>query len=704
MHTLIRWSLVLSLAGWSAEGAESEPDAAPPFVISYERFVRPGDLPASTGGSLLWSELACGACHLSSTPGSEPKSGPRLDNAGLRLQQDWLQRYLTDPSAVQSGTTMPDVLTGLTAPARADTVRALVAFLTTQRAPFEEPKASGANPVPHEFWNQGRVERGRELYHQVGCVACHEPDSEYVGGSREASALDRLIEQLEPEELAELGLSATLRTVPSIPHGELAAKYSPESLTHFLLAPAEVRGGRMPNLKLSAMEAADLAAYLLRNGSPQRAASSPDVSAFVERGRKLFGELHCQRCHSAGFPSPPANDLPARDQLRAGAGCLGPPRAGVPRYALDTSQREALAATLQAAPDRLRPPATATSDPAQFSLLQHNCFACHARAGLGGVGHARQRYFETVGQADLGDEGRLPPPLDGVGRKLRPAWIQKVLTGTGDIRPYLRVRMPRFAESAMRGLPQLFGRADEPDERTEQQVFGDRAGLAEAGRTLLDAGCVQCHPTRGESLPSVLGVDLAGVTSRVHPAWFQRFLLDPGQWKPRTRMPTFFPQGQSSNRDVLDGHVERQIAALWTYLREIDSQPLPDKVLQARSRDFELIPTNRPIILRTFMNEAGTHAIAVGFPAGVHLAWDAERAGPAIAWRGRFLDAHGTWFDRFAPPAMPLGESIATFPPRPAVALFSNGETAWPTAQPPSTPAITDPALFLGYRLDRAGI
>ena len=62
------------------------------------------------------------------------------------------------------------------------------------------------------------------------------------------------------------------------------------------------------------------------------------------------------------------------------------------------------------------------------------------------------------------------------------------------------------------------------------------------------------------------------------------------------------------------------------------------------------------------MQSAGTHAIAVGFPQKVHFAFDAEQISLAQAWRGRFLDAEGTWFVRHAPPADPIGEAHTRLP------------------------------------------
>ena len=686
LHRLFLLTLLLAAIAGPARADES----IPPFVAGFERFARHADIDAQLAGQLLLGELSCTACHAGEPV---PKRGPRLNGAGNRLQPDWMRAFVLAPRTTKPGTTMPDVLRSLPADERERAADALVAFLATQTEPFPELKAGGANPLPHEFWNKGDATRGRELYHRVGCVACHAPDPTFDGGHTKPSALDALLAQLDPEDIAELGLNAAARPVPSVPHGDLAAKYTPQSLTHFLLDPETIRpAGRMPNLKLTPVEAADLAAYLLRD-QPASTADPPDRSnpnaALVAEGRRRFVELSCANCHTAKGVTPTTTARPLAElRFDAERTCLNGPTRGLPHYPLDELQSRAIGAALEPAPNGL----VAATSPVDLTLLQSNCYACHERAGKGGVGRNRQRYFATAGDVDLGDEGRLPPPLDHVGRKLEPAWLSKVLAGTGDVRPHLLARMPRFPKAAVALLPVDLARADLARDHltkppTETEVFGKLDGLAEAGRQLLDTGCVQCHPLRGETLPGTVGVDLVGLRQRVRPEWFRDFLRDPATLKSRTRMPTFFPNGTSANQDLLEGDVDRQIAAMWAYLVDVEKQPLPDTVVAARTRDFELIPDDRPLVLRTFSKEAGTRTIAVGFPQGVHLFFDAEHVRPAIVWRGRFLDAYGTWFDRFAPPAGPLGKDRIAFPNAPSFVGEGEGESR-----------------FRGYRVDETGV
>ena len=684
---------------------------SPPFVAGFERFARHGDLSLSDAGGLLVSELSCAACHESADPQLTPKRGPTLVGAANQFSQKWLREYLNDPSGKKAGTTMPHRLRHLDPSQRQAVVNKLVAFLSTQKKPFETVRATGAVAVMHEFWNQGDPLRGRNLYHTVGCVACHQPDANQETNKTQPSAVDQMIAQLDSEELRELGLLRAARRVASVPHGDLVGKYTSRALTMFLLRPDSVRpGARMPNLRLSPSEAADLTAYLLgeRMGELSIQESSLD-SAMIEEGRSLFVELQCSNCHEAvGVTAPkmatPWKKLNPATELN----CLTKPTAAMPDYGLDDLQVESIKGLLES--DSLM----AELDEAKSvhrRMLQLNCYACHQREVelpdggksevLGGVGRYRKSYFEMVEQVDLGDEGRLPPPLTGVGSKLQTKALKAVFDQrTPAYRRHMKARMPAYHASSVKDLVEKLPVADRAGSKTESVVFGKVGdSLLRAGHELSGTGCVECHYYRGEGLPGVIGLDLAGITTRVRPEWFHDFVLDPGALKDRTRMPTFFPDGKSNRPDLLEGDVEKQVASLWFYLKGLANQPLPDKIEKVRSQNYELRPENRPVVLRSFMQDAGTHAIAVGFPERIHYAFDSEKIRLASAWKGRFIDARGTWFERFTPPAEPLGESLIRFPQGQPFALLDREEIRWP--------AWGDQMnlyQFRGYRLDAKGV
>jgi hypothetical protein len=68
------------------------------------------------------------------------------------------------------------------------------------------------------------------------------------------------------------------------------------------------------------------------------------------------------------------------------------------------------------------------------------------------------------------------------------------------------------------------------------------------------------------------------------------------------------------------------------------------------------------VLLRTFMPDAGPRAVAVGFPGGVSVAFDAHACRLAYAWSGDFLDASPVWADRGGSPAKVLGARFWSAP------------------------------------------
>ncbi len=704
----LRWLTITSMIVCVLLGVSAWADETEPFVAGYDRFYFKSNDHDEFGGLLLLTELNCTACHQADKR-LLPKGGPELKGVGSRLQPNWIRDYLTSPSNLKPKGTMPHLLHQVPEKERSDAIDSIVAYLSSTESLEPGIVASGANPVAHEFWLKGDSERGSKLYHSIGCVACHALDSEFQPPKTIQTDLDRKIESLglEHDELEAMGLVVS-KPVRPVPMSQVSMKYSLRSLSMFLIAPHLVRpGGRMPSLKLQPHEAADIAVYLFkRTGesiSHVHARSALELHAentlgntdLATRGKKFFEQLACANCHTESSTKPQfAKPLAELDVSGAHQGCLADSQR-TPRFGLSDGQKNALKASIGSWQK------SNTFDDAKglsFKLLQLNCYACHERGGRGGVGPAQGPYFENVQQVDIGDEGRLPPPLDHLGMKLTKNWIQKILEGNGDVRPYFQARMPVFSEHA-KSLAVAFVASDQADSLQPKEridfLNASKADL-EAGRQLLDTGCVQCHPMRGESLPGSIGIDLADVGNRIQAEWFHAFLLNPASLKKNTRMPSFFPDGKSSSPHVLDGDVSLQITSLWRYLNSKD-QPLPSKLEQSQSQYFELRPVDKPILLRTFMetNSAGTHAIAVGFREQYHFAFDAQHVRLAEIWKGRFLNAQGTWFDRFAPPAIPLGTDRITLP-----------RSSFKTKNSDGTFRVIElnGLRFRGYRLDKMGV
>ena len=520
--------------------------AAAPYVAGFERIDR-ADESRPESGILLLRELNCITCHtLDPDAGLSSKQAPDLQQIADRASPFFVESFLKDPQAAQPGSTMPALLAHLDDAERNKVATQLTHYLTSlRRGEFRQTPP-----------NLAAVSRGDQLYHDVGCVACHSP----------------LREDATP--------IANSRSFPS-----MEAKYSHSGLTRFLRDPLAVRpSGRMPSLNLSDREASDIAHYLLRDTRlpaalsysiytgrrddlndkrelpltdsghcdgftidvPHRSAhytiqfdgflrieqpgqytfhvkaddgarlfiddqlvvdnntarnrdravaeqgsvklqsglraisltyfqrgraaqlvvewegpgrsrsqipmdvlqNARDLPAVpkpwivdhtqAEIGKQKFVALGCNTCHPLQSD---ATRLATKGLVElnpdSSTGCMNasPGTSSHPRYPLDERQRAAIKTSIDFLKSADKP-ASSVSKQIDNSLTQFDCYACHQRDGQGGPVDERKAYF-TSSAKDMGDEGRLPPLLTGVGDKLQKGWLREVLVNRGTARPYM---------------------------------------------------------------------------------------------------------------------------------------------------------------------------------------------------------------------------------------------------------------------------
>ncbi len=144
-------------------------------------------------GDADFHALGCVKCH---SIGSEGGTwGPNLTFIGFRKSPQWLDTWLKDPHGWRPQTVMPNFHLP-------DNVRAdLVAYLASQKGqawsydqrPWNQPGLSG-------------VARGKVLFNEAGCVACHSkdgqggyPNNNVMGGH--IPALTKVAEGYSKDEL-----------------------------------------------------------------------------------------------------------------------------------------------------------------------------------------------------------------------------------------------------------------------------------------------------------------------------------------------------------------------------------------------------------------------------------------------------------------------------------------------------------------------
>ncbi len=389
--------------------------------------------------------------------------------------------------------------------------------------------------------------------------------------------------------------------------------------------------------------------------------------ARASKGRELFSARRCDACHEIdGKEKPlPAKPLAALD---GAGGCLaGAP--GSPRYSLSARQVGAIRAAL-----RTPAPASTPAGRVNAAMAALNCYACHERGGRGGPGPARNALFHTA-EETMGDEGRLPPGLDGVGAKLTRAALQSVLQDGVKVRPYMSARMPVFGPAAAGPLAEAFEEADRPGESGPLPMERD---LIANGRLLVGTkgmSCTSCHTFRNYKAQGVQAMDLLQMPLRLRRDWFDRYMVDPAALRPGTRMPTFWPEGKSVRKDILGGDTEKQLQALWRYLAEGNGAQLPQGLT---AKEIVLAPGDEPILYRNFIQGAGPRAIAVGYPERVNLAFDGNQMRLALLWQGDFIDAGKHWMDRGSGFQGPYGENIRSLPEGPPFARLADAGVPWP--------------------------
>jgi mono/diheme cytochrome c family protein len=765
-------------------------------------------------GRLLLVELNCQACHGGMLPAMEGfgrrKEAPDLGEVAGRVRLEYLRAMIADPQHAKPGTSMPHMPLG-NEPARQHAVESLAHFLAS----------TGGPRFADQYADKQAAKRGRQLFIEVGCAACH--DRPAPDGQKPLAS--------------------------SFPLGVLGDKYSVDSLARFLRDPLAVRhSGRMPSLNLSEQESRDLAnalvsrshlapnvayrhyegewsqlpdfaklepkatgqaagfdldlagrghpfalefegflhidkpgsyifylrsddgARLLVDGevmvdhdgihpeseqesdkhqlsagahrvlvqyfdrSGERAlavefdgpkgvprqglagamtltsdAPQPHGGSFhvdprlAAEGARLFASAGCAACHPLAREGgkPIANQLkaPRLDQLRPEQGCLASqPPAAAPRFALSPRQRGALIAALatssksreSVAPENVAPETVIARTMATF-----NCYACHQRAKRGGVETARNDFFLTTAR-EMGDEGRIPPHLDGVGAKLTDKWLKRILERGAKDRPYMLTRMPRFGSGNVGHLAALFAAVDKQPSAPPPPLNLPAYRVTSEGRFLVGGrafSCIKCHNFGKYQGEGIQAMDMTTMTQRLRPEWFRRYVRDPAALRPGTRMPAAWPKtGPSMLREVLGGDSDRQISAVWAYLSDGAEAAPPFGV---GGKPIELVSEHEPIVYRNFITGAGPRGIAVGYPEKVNLALDGNQMQLVLIWRGPFIDAARHWSARSEGFQGPLGDQVLPLAGDVPLAELANLEQAWP-----AEPAKSLGYQFRGYDLD----
>ena len=358
-------------------------------------------------------------------------------------------------------------------------------------------------------------------------------------------------------------------------------------------------------------------------------------AALAKQGNTAFTKLGCVKCHDdihngilSGVKAV-SDEFTTLSKLDASKGCLSDASGPWPRFNLSAAQQAMLRSVL---------PGIETTklnhrETINKSLVTFNCIACHDRADLGGVMPERNHLF-TGAKKELGNQGRIPPPLTHVGAKLKKPWLAEVMLRGRRQRQYMDTVMPQFGEANVGLLVDLFEKVDTLEQVTFDKIK-DVKQTKLAGHELMGStgfSCVACHDFNGQKAGGPGAMEIIHTTQRLKKNWFYLFMLNPARFSPGTIMPTAWPGGHVFKKDILGGDAKRQIESLWVYLEDGRRARNP-RGLSRKSPELRV--TDETVICRGRGN-AGYRGIAVGYPQRVSLAFDSQEMNLRLLWKGDF--------------------------------------------------------------------
>ncbi len=245
-------------------------------------------------------KYGCTGCH---TIGGEdvfgpdltdaPQIGPNLEHLGSKVSKDWLLKWLKNPHSYRPDTRMPRYYDVVNNSADRDEpkvhaeIHAMAHYLLSKSTPpdFAQPAEPGqANGKTLPDQSDTDTARGKDLFFQKGCMACHSH------------------KEFPPEEFPE-----EVQQYAQASHGpnlsELSDKFPDGSqgyvwLANWVKAPERYHPqSLMPNLQLSWQEAADIASWILTVPAEWTEAEyvPPVDDPSVEEGLRELVKLFKQR-------------------------------------------------------------------------------------------------------------------------------------------------------------------------------------------------------------------------------------------------------------------------------------------------------------------------------------------------------------------------------------------------------------------------
>jgi len=542
--------------GWTEKGTNVNP--IPNGIITHAVTPELQKAQLVYEGRTLFLENRCAKCHTEKFTSPVPElamDAPMFDGLGARRNYEWLAKWILDPKSTRASVHMPKMLHGAKAKEDAGAMAAYLMTLNTEppvpmikrAAPFgyngqavdEIAKRSGVGAKAVGESTEAPADSNHErkpIFERLHCVSCHNaPDQPAVDAAK-----------------------------ISLKH--VGDKFSAGKLAEFLKTPEQHFAWiRMPNFKLADAEAKELAEFLLKHADKAEAKAAPTDKAIIKRGQLLVKSAGCLSCHAGSKLENKFTAVSLTKVAKVAKGCLAEKRdekSKAPDFTFTAREREALLAFTKTDFASL-----SRHSPLEFAARETrllSCTACH-------------------GQIEL------VPGFEELGGKLKPEWAAAFIAGEpfkvrADIHPkgepWVDARMPAFKSRAnllaeAMAMQQGYapktrgeGAIDEEAAKIGHKMIGKDNGLS----------CISCHAIN--ELPALEVFESEGVNfgltgARLLKPYFFRWMRAPLAVDPQTKMPGYFEDGKSALTDYYEGDAEKQINALYEYIRQAEKMAAP---------------------------------------------------------------------------------------------------------------------------------
>ena len=542
--------------GWTEKGTNANP--IPNSIITHTVTPELQKAQLVYEGRELFMENRCAKCHTEKFTSPVPElamDAPAFDGLGARRNYEWLAKWILDPKSTRASVHMPKLLHGAKAKEDAE---AMAAYLSSWNVESPVPMVKRAAPFGHNSKATDEIAKRSG----VGAKAVGEENATPADSNHERKPIFQRLHCVSCHNAPDQ--SETDAAKISLKH--VGAKFSAGKLAEFLKSPEQHFAWiRMPNFKLADAEAKELSEFLLKHADKAEAKAAPTDKAVIERGQLLVQSAGCLSCHTASklenkFTAPALAKL-----MKEPKGCLAEKRdaqSKAPDFSFSAKEREALAAFVK----------TDFASLARHSPLE---FA------------ARETRLDIVLIEPAGIE--LVPGFEVLGGKLKPEWAAAFIGGEpfkvrADIHPkgepWVDARMPTFKSRAKllaeaMAMQQGYapktrdgGAIDEEAAKIGHKMIGKDNGLS----------CISCHAVNDAPALEVFeseGVNFGLTGARLLKPYFFRWMRAPLAVDPQTKMPGYFEDGKSALTDYYEGDAEKQINALYEYIRQAEKMAVP---------------------------------------------------------------------------------------------------------------------------------